>query len=121
TASKWAWVKENEPSIYERVDKVMLPGDFIAMKLTGEITTTISALSEGIFWDFREDNTSSMLADHFEVEHFVFPAVNDLFAEHGSLTKQVAETLSLRPAIPVTYNAGDQPHTAFSSNVLEPG
>jgi xylulokinase len=121
TAAKLAWIKENEPQVYQRIDKIMLPGDFIAMKLTGEITTTIPALSEGIFWDFRENKISTMLTDYFGFDHGLFPSVKDLFSEHGLLTTQVAETLSLTPGIPVTYKAGDQANAALSLNVLEPG
>ena len=121
TAAKLAWVKDNEPQVYKRIDKIMLPGDFIAMKLTGEITTTISALSEGIFWDFRENRISEMILNYFGFDDFLFPPVRDVFCEHGNLQTKVAEKLSLRSGIPVTYKAGDQLNTALSLNVLEPG
>jgi xylulokinase len=121
TASKLAWVKENEPQVYKRIDKIMLPGDFIAMNLTGEITTTISALSEGIFWDFKENKISEMIMDYFGFDDYLFPAIRDVFCEHGGLKKDVAQILSLREGIPVTYKAGDQLNTALSLNVLEPG
>jgi xylulokinase len=121
TAAKLAWVKENEPQVYKRVDKVMLPGDFVAMKLTGEITTTISALSEGVFWDFRNNSRSEMLMEHFGFEDDLLPVLRDVFSEHGRLQRSIAEKLSLTPGIPVTYKAGDQMNTAFSLNVLEPG
>jgi len=121
TAAKLAWVKENEPQVYKRIDKIMLPGDFIAMKLTGEITTTVSALSEGIFWDFRENSISEMIKDYFGFDDYLFPVIRDVFCEHGGLRSELATTLSLRPGIPVTYKAGDQLNTALSLNVLEPG
>src|SRR5690606_29617071 len=73
TASKLAWVKDNEPEIYKQIDKVMLPGDFIAMKLTGEITTTSSALSEGIFWDFKKDELSKDVIKSFGFDDFLIP------------------------------------------------
>jgi xylulokinase len=121
TASKLAWVKENEPEIYERIDKVMLPGDFIAMKLTGETTTTASALSEGIFWDFREHRLSEEVMGYFGFEQSFIPRVQTLFSSHGELKENVAARLSLTPGIPVGYKAGDQPNNAFSLNVLRPG
>jgi xylulokinase len=121
TASKLAWVKENEPEIYERIDKVMLPGDFIAMKLTGETTTTASALSEGIFWDFREHRLSEEVMGYFGFEQSFIPPVQALFSSHGELRENVAARLSLPPGIPVGYKAGDQPNNAFSLNVLQPG
>ncbi len=121
TASKLAWVKRNEPHIYEKIHKVLLPGDFIAMKLTGDTTTTISALSEGIFWDFKENKLSDDVLNYYGLNREHFPAIHDVFSTHGLLKGDVAETLSLKAGIPVTYKAGDQPNNALSLNVLEAG
>ena len=121
TASKLAWVKENEPQIFEKIDKVLLPGDFIAMKLTGEITTTASALSEGIFWDFKENNLSTDVTSYFGFSSQLFPQVQSLFSSHGLLKDTVAVRLSLKKGIPVSYKAGDQPNNALSLNVFHPG
>lgn len=121
TAAKLAWVKENEPALYAQIDKIMLPGDFLAMKLTGQITTTISALSEGIFWDFKEGRISTELLKAFDFPTTVLPEVKELFSAHGALSTSIATTLQLTPGIPVTYKAGDQPNNALSLNVLQPG
>ncbi len=121
TASKLAWVKNNEPAVYEKIDKVMLPGDFIAMRLTGEITTTVSALSEGIFWDYRSNSISADINNYFGFDQSLFPQVQTLFAPHGLLKETVATSLSLKKEIPVTYKAGDQLNNALSLNVLQPG
>lgn len=121
TASKLAWVKQNEPDIYEKIDKIMLPGDFIAMKLTGTITTSVSALSEGVFWDFQENRLSADVFSYYGLNTSMIPEIKELFSEHGQLSKPVAAALSLKEGIPVTYKAGDQPNNALSLNVLEPG
>ncbi len=121
TASKLAWVKENEPHIFEQIDKVMLPGDFIAMKLTGHITTSISALSEGVFWDFKNNEISQDVMNHYGFHSHIIPEVKDVFSEHGLLSEAIANALSLTKNIPVTYKAGDQPNNALSLNVLQPG
>lgn len=121
TASKLAWVKENELAVYEKTDKIMLPGDFIAMKLTGEITTSVSALSEGVFWDFLNNELSKDVFNYYQFNTPLIPPVKEVFAEHGYLTKTVASALSMKEGIPVTYKAGDQPNNALSLNVLEPG
>jgi xylulokinase len=121
TASKLAWIKENEPELYERIDKVLLPGDFISMKLTGEMTTTVSALSEGIFWDFKEHTLSKDVMHYFGFNSSHIPPIHPVFAQHGQVKERVAARLSLKPGIPVTYKAGDQLNNAFSLNVLEPG
>jgi xylulokinase len=121
TACKLAWVKENEPDVYKKIDKIMLPGDFIAMKLTGDYTTTASALSEGIFWDFKENSISEDVIDYFGFSRSLFLPVQSLFSPHGYLENSVAERLSLKKGIPVSYKAGDQPNNALSLNVLQPG
>jgi xylulokinase len=100
---------------------VLLPGDFIAMKMNGECTTTISALSEGIFWDFLENKISKDIIHHFGFDHTVFPSLSPVFSIHGHLKDVVATRLSLTPGIPISYKAGDQPNNALSLNVLQPG
>lgn len=121
TASKLAWVKQNEPKLYERIDKIMLPGDFISMKLTGEATTSIAALSEGIFWDFQNNKLSKDVFGHYGLSTSFVPKIKNVFTEHGKLTASIAAALSLKEGIPVTYKAGDQPNNALSLNVLQPG
>jgi xylulokinase len=120
TASKLAWVKQQQPDIYEKIDKIMLPGDFIAMMFTGEISTSIAALSEGIFWDFKNDELSKDVMKYFGFDISFIPEIKNVFAEHGKLSATVAKELSLTEGIPVTYKAGDQPNNALSLNVLQP-
>lgn len=121
TASKLAWVKENEPEIYSRIAKVMLPGDFIALQLTGELSTSNSALSEGVFWDFRENQLSESLMEFFGFDKTLIPEIKPVFSVHGQLKGSVAAQLGLKPGIPVAYKAGDQPNNALSLNVTNPG
>lgn len=121
TAAKWAWVKANEPDTYTKAHRIMLPGDYIALKLSGTATTSISALSEGVFWDFKANRISKDIIDYFEFDETIFPQIKPLFSEHGTLRKDVASDLGLKPGIPVSYKAGDQPNNALSLNVLEPG
>jgi len=121
TASKLKWVKENEPGLYVQIDKVMLPGDYIALKLTGEATTTVSGLSEGIFWDFSNGRVSKELLRYFSIDEKILPPLVPTFGEQGRLHKEAAGQLGLSAGIPVSYRAGDQPNNAFSLNVLEPG
>ena len=121
TAAKLAWVKENEPQVYGRISKIMLPGDYIAMRLTGTACTTVGGLSEGIFWDFRENRPSRELLDFFGFDESVIPVIKPTFGPQGTLTKDAADLLGLAPGTPVTYRAGDQPNNALSLNVFEPG
>jgi xylulokinase len=121
TAAKLAWVKENEKEIYNRIYKIMLPGDYIAMILTGEIKTSFTGMSEGIFWDFSNEKVSPELLDYFGFDQSMFPGQIPSFSVQGSLVKKIADELGLPEGIPVAYRAGDQPNNAFSLNVLEPG
>lgn len=121
TAAKLAWVKDKEPAIYAKIEKVMLPGDYIAMRFTGDVTTSISALSEGIFWDFVTDGLSEDVFSYFGFDRGLIPPVKPVFAAHGLVRAEVAAALRLRSGIPVTYKAGDQPNNALSLNVMEPG
>jgi len=121
TASKLAWVKQNEPQLYKQVKHVMLPGDYVAMKLSGSVTTSISALSEGVFWDFVNNELSKDVFEYYGFNEAFIPEIRNVFAEHGRLDETVANKLSLKAGIPVSYKAGDQPNNALSLNVLEAG
>ncbi len=121
TASKLKWIKENEPEVYKKIDKIMLPGDYIAYKLTGDIVTTIGGLSEGIFWDFKTQSISKELLDNYGFDQNVIPTLKDTFGIQGVLSNATAKELNLEAGTPVSYRAGDQPNNALSLNVLKPG
>lgn len=121
TASKLKWVRDNEPEIYEKIHKFMLPGDFIAMKMSGEIGTTYSGLSEGILWDFLEEQPADALLAHYGIDPGLVATPKATFSVQAHLKEQAAALLGLRPGIPLAYRSGDQPNNAFSLNVLEPG
>lgn len=121
TASKLAWIKEYEPELFKRIHKIMLPGDFIAMKLTGEIATTISGLSEGIFWDFKENGLSEDLMRYYGFDKSLIAPIRPTFGVQGEVSGAIAAELGLKKGTPVTYRAGDQPNNALSLNVLNPG
>jgi len=121
TASKLAWVRENEPEIFNRVHKIMLPGDYIAMKMTGEVRTSFTGLSEGIFWDYRSGGLSGELMNYFGFSNELIPEPAESFSVQGLLLKDIASEFGLPEGIPVSYRAGDQPNNALSLNVLNPG
>src|SRR5688500_10872297 len=120
TASKLRWVKLNEPAVFDRIDKVMLPGDYLAMKLTGEVVTTASGLSEGMFWDYQDEAPSKRLLEQYGVPASMLARQEPTFSIQGKVRPAVAEQLGLTAGIPVSYRAGDQPNNAFSLNVLNP-
>lgn len=121
TAAKLRWVQTHEPELFSRIHKLMLPGDFIAMKLTGEINTTASGLSEGTLWDFRERRVARELLDYWGIDNSLIPELVPSFGQQGLVSQSVAAELGLRAGVKVSYRAGDQPNNAFSLNVLEPG
>ncbi len=121
TASKLKWVKKYEPELYSKIHTMMLPGDFIAMKMTGEISTTKSGLSEGIFWDYKSNGLANLLLDYYGISEELIPRAYDSFESTAELTTKAAAELGLSSGIPISYKAGDQPNNAFSLNVLQKG
>ncbi|MHC4396037.1 MAG: xylulokinase [Planctomycetota bacterium] len=121
TASKLKWVIENQPEIYAGIHKIMLPGDYIAMKMTDRIATTPSGLSEGIMWDFQKQGIAELLLDYYEISEELIADVVPTFSVQGQLTKRAADDLGLRAGTVISYRAGDQPNNALSINVLNPG
>ncbi len=121
TASKLRWVSENEPALYNKIHKVMLPGDYIALKMSGEKVTTDTGLSEGIFWDFKENGIANDLLTNFEINDSLLPSIVPVFSKQGGLTSAAASELGLNKGTVISYRAGDQPNNAFSLNVLDPG
>ena len=121
TASKLKWVKDHEPAIYSKIYRVLLPGDFMAMKMTGEAVTTVSGLSEGIFWDYKENGIAYSLLDYYGIDASLLAPVVPCFGEQGRLQTAAAELLGIAAGTPVCYRAGDQPNNAFSLQVLDPG
>ncbi len=121
TAAKLAWVKENEPDIYSQIYKILLPGDYLAMRLSGVANTTVSGLSEGMLWDFKENRPAKFLMDYYGFDQSLIADIVPTFAVQSEVSKQAAEELGLKAGTPITYRGGDQPNNALSLNVLNPG
>ena len=121
TASKLAWIKRNEPETFEKIHKIMLPGDYFVMKLTGEITTTKTGLSEGIFWDFKTNKISNDILATYDIPRSMLPDVVPSIGSNLNLSKQIASKLGMNQDVNISYRAGDQPNHAFSLNVLKKG
>ena len=121
TAAKLAWVKENEPDIYNKVYKVMLPGDYLALRLSGTANTTVSGLSEGMFWDFKNNQVADFLMKYYGFDSSLIADIVPTFAEQSVVSAEAAAELGLKAGTPITYRGGDQPNNALSLNVLNPG
>ena len=121
TAAKLAWVKENEPELYSKIDKIMLPGDYIAMKLSGSVNTTVEGLSEGMFWDFKEKQPAQFLLDYFGFDKNLLAPTVPTFSVQAEVSREAAAETGLKEGTPISYRAGDQPNNAVSLNVFNPG
>ena len=121
TAAKLAWVKENEPDLYNKIYKVMLPGDYLALRLSGVANTTVSGLSEGMFWDFKENQPAKFLLDYYGFDSSLIADIVPTFAVQSEVCAEAATELGLKAGTPITYRGGDQPNNALSLNVLNPG
>lgn len=121
TASKLAWVKRNEPEIFDKIHRFMLPGDYIAYRLSSEISTSVSGLSEQILWDFKEERRADFVADHYGIPHDIIPEAGLSIGIQARTNKATEEALGIPAGTPISYRAGDQPNNAFSLNVMEAG
>ena len=121
TASKLAWVKRNEPEIFSHIDKFMLPGDYIAYRLSGKISTSVSGLSEQILWDFKEEKRADFVADYYGIPHDIIPEAGVSIGVEARTDKATEELLGIPEGTPISYRAGDQPNNAFSLNVMDAG
>lgn len=121
TAAKLAWVKENEPDIYEKIYKVMLPGDYIAMRLSGVANTTVSGLSEGMLWDFKNNRVADFLTKYYGFDESIISDIVPTFSIQSEVSAEAAAETGLKAGTPITYRAGDQPNNALSLNVFNPG
>ena len=114
TAAKLAWVKENEPELYNNIYKVMLPGDYIAMRLSGTVNTTVSGLSEGMFWDFKNNQVADFLMKYYGFDSSLIADIVPTFAEQSVVSAEAAAEMGLQAGTPITYRGGDQPNNALS-------
>lgn len=121
TAAKLAWVREKEPQLFEQIYKIMLPGDYLAMKLSGKANTTISGLSEGIFWDFKERKVSEPLLNTLGINKDMIADIVPTFGIQSNVSAEAAAETGLAEGTPISYRAGDQPNNALSLNVFNPG
>jgi len=121
TASKLKWVLDKEPEVYKKIHKYMLPGDFIAAKLTGKVCTTKNSLSEGILWDYKEDKLSDWLLDYYRIDKDLTPKIVENFTNQGEVNEQASKETGIPVGCPVIYRAGDQPNNALSLNIFNHG
>ncbi len=121
TASKAAWVKRNESQLFGRIDRFMLPGDYAVYRLSGEISTTESGLSEQILWDFKENRRADFVADYYGIPLSMIPCAAKSMEITAYTDAATQQKLGIPVGTPISYRAGDQPNNAFSLNVMDAG
>jgi xylulokinase len=121
TASKLKWVKDNEPALFKNIHKAMLPGDYIAFKLSNKVATTLSGLTEGVFWDFKDQEVAEWLLTYYGLTKDILPEVVPTFGIQGRVSAKAATEIGLAKDTPILYRAGDQPNNALSLNVFHFG
>ncbi len=121
TASKLAWVKRNEHEVFARIKYFMLPGDYIAYKLSGKIATTETGLSEQTLWDFKKGCRADFVADYYGFSPDLIPSIVPSIGVQAVTNADTQALLGIPEGTPISYRAGDQPNNAFSLNVLSPG
>ena len=121
TACKLLWVRENEPEVYEKIFKILLPKDYIRLKLTGNFATDVTDASGTLFLNVRERKWSSEMLDCLDVDQTILPDCVESSEVTGKVTKKAAERTGLRAGIPVVGGAGDQAAQAVGNGVIEEG
>ena len=121
TASKLAWVKRNEPELFAKIHKFMLPGDYIAYRLSGRMSTTVSGLSEQILWDFKGGRRAGFVAEYYGIPQTMIPDAVISIGLQARTDAATEQLLGIPEGTPISYRAGDQPNNAFSLNVMQAG
>lgn len=121
TASKVMWVKNNEPEIFEKVKKILLPKDYIRFKLTGEFATEVSDASGMQFMDIPKRKWSSEVLDKLGIDKGLLGDVYESQEVSGKVHKAAAELTGLKEGTPVVGGAGDQAAGAVGNGIVRPG
>ncbi len=121
TVSKLAWVRENEPDVYAKIDKVGLPGDYLAYRLSGEWQTTDGGLSEAAAWDFSKGEMANFLMGGMGLKASLWPNRVPILGLQCEVSRAAAAELGIPAGVPISYRAGDQPNNAFALGANAPG
>jgi len=121
TAPKIIWTRENEPAVYARCAKVLLPKDYIRYRLTGTYATEVSDASGTVLLDVQHRRWSDELLAELGIPRDWMPECVESTAITGKVTEQAAELTGLKAGTPVVGGAGDQAASAVGTGVVEPG
>ncbi len=121
TASKVMWVKNNEPDIYEKVRKILLPKDYIRYKLTGEFATEVSDASGMQFMDIANRKWSDEVLTKLGIDKSYLADLYESQEISGRINSGSAKLTGLKEDTPVVGGAGDQAAGAIGNGIVKPG
>ena len=121
TAPKIVWVKNHEPQIYEKIAHVLLPKDFIRLRLTGEFAAEVSDASGTSLLDVRKRDWSQPMLDALQIPREWLPKVYESPEVTGIISEAAAKRTGLRAGTPVVGGAGDQAAAGVGCGIVTRG
>lgn len=121
TASKVMWVKNNEPQIFEKIAKILLPKDYIRLRLTGEYATEVSDASGMQFMNIAQRKWSSEVLGKLEISESMLGKMYESQEVTGKVTASAAAITGLNEGTIVVGGAGDQAAGAVGNGIVKPG
>jgi xylulokinase len=121
TAPKILWVRQQEPRVYERTHKILLPKDYIRLRLTGEHATEVSDASGTLLLDVKRRQWHQGLLHVLDIDPQLLPSCCESVEVTGQVTPSAARATHLSPGTPVVGGAGDQPAGAVGMGVVRAG
>jgi xylulokinase len=121
TAGKLIWVRENEPEIYEKIYKILLPKDYIRFRLTGEFATEVSDASGTLFLDVKKRKWSDELLDELDIDKDILPECFESSVVSGKVNTKASKETGLMEGTPVVGGGGDQAAQAVGTGIIKEG
>ena len=121
TLTKLLWVRQHEPRTYARVRHMLLPKDYVRLRLTGEYVGEVSDMSGTLMLDQRKRNWSGKVLSIFDIDADILPPVVESHEVTGRVTKDAARKLGIAAGTPVVGGGGDQPAGAVGNGIVNDG
>ena len=121
TAPKILWLRNHEPKNFEKCTKVLLPKDYVRLRLTGEFATEVSDASGTLLLDVTKRNWSKKLLSALELDASLMPEVFESEEVSGTLTAEAAKLMGLNAGVPVVGGGGDQAASAVGNGIVGKG
>jgi xylulokinase len=121
TAPKLVWVRQNEPEVYAKIARVLLPKDYIRFLLTGDFATDLADASGTLLLDVSSRRWSSTMLEALEIPAAWLPALHEGPEVTGRVGPRAARETGLREGTPVVAGGGDQAAQAIGVGAVREG